>query len=126
MIQYFLVGNVGQSNFVQVVIKHKLIENIGAQHHGTWDGDDNIIIFIEQAFLFDERIQKSQATGFASDGTVANTGKTEVFVEAFAVELGDDAPRFIQPVVGNGIEKKTADFIQIGKIIGTEIPEEFG
>ena len=93
--KYLGVAEIGKPDIIQVVMFHKLIENIGTQNHCLGDINAYVSKPIEHPVSFHNSIQESQSTGFSTNGSFTDTRKTDVFVKSLPIELGNYTTGFI-------------------------------
>ena len=67
---------------IQIVGIHKLVEHIGTEHDGLGNGNTGILELFELGVMLHQIVDESQSAPFASQRTVADTGKVGVAVES--------------------------------------------
>ena len=86
MTQYLIVAGIAQSQLIQIISIHELIEYIGTQHHRLRDNHLSVLEFIELGMTFHHIIYESQATPFTSQRAVAYASEIRITVETVALE----------------------------------------
>ncbi len=52
--EYLVVGQVAQGHRVEIVVRHKLVEDVGAQHHGARYRDGGAAEVVADGILLDD------------------------------------------------------------------------
>ena len=107
-----------------MVLFHKFVKNIGAQNSGPRDGNDDVIIKIDQVVSFYHGIQECQTTCFPTDRPIADPGKIQIFIELVAVEFCNHTTAFVHPELPNGIIQIPPDLILVLKILDLKLSEK--
>ena len=104
VLQDFLVGNVGKCHFVQRIVLHELVKDVGTQHHGLGYLHRRILELIKVGATLDDVIEECQTSTFSTQGTFTNAGKLAITVEAVTMEDGNDSLVLHLSITDNGIE----------------------
>ena len=84
--EYLIVAGIAQSQLIQIISIHELIEYIGTQHHRLRYNHLSVLEFIELGMTFHHIIDESQATTLTSQRAVAYASKVRIAVETVALE----------------------------------------
>lgn len=125
IIQDFSIRQIRQSNFIEVVILHKFIENISTKDNSLRNAYRNIWEPVEESVSLDNRIQKRKPSGFPTDEYSPILVKLTYSSKFSRLNWAIIPLPLLSLLTGNGIKHKTADFIQIGKISRANIFKEF-
>ena len=106
--EYLLVGGVAQGYWIEVVGAHKLIEDVGAQHHGARNLHTHAIEIVELRILLDDAVDKRQASALAAQRALPDAGKVAVMVEAVALEHCHHAAVLHLAILHNKVEYQLA------------------
>ena len=117
MLQDFLVGRVAQGDGIEVVFLHKLVENVGTQHHRLWNLHAHTRKFVQIGMSLHNAVEKGQSATFSAQRTVADTRKMGVFVEPTAVEHGHDTQIFHVAILHDGIENNLPRRIHVLQLL---------
>ncbi len=104
--QNLLVRKIAQSDGVKVVVGHEIIKDVGTQHHCARYRNRNPVEVVAFGMLFDDRIDKRQATPFAAEGTLAYTCEIGIVVEPVLTELRHHPAVLHLAVFDDKVEKK--------------------
>ena len=102
--EYDVVGSVAQCYLVEVVGIHELVEDVGAEHHGSWYGHLNPRQLVHLRMSLYDVVEESQSTSFSSERSVANSCEVAVSVEFSPVEHSHDTDVFHLSVLHYGLE----------------------
>ena len=120
-----IIIDIAQCNGIQLVRLHKLVENIGTDHHGFGNGNGEIRVFQGRIPLH-HRPDKCQATPFAAQRTVTNAGEIAVFVESFFLVNRHDAGVLHAAVLHDQIENQLPGFVHIFIVAHIDMFQYFG
>ena len=102
------IGNIRQRRGIQPVHFHKLIEYVGTQHHGVGNANHRTLEVVAHWIVFDDGVDKRQATALATERALADARGITVAVEAVFVELCHHATVFHLAILHNQVEKQLA------------------
>ena len=119
-IEDLFVSAVAQSDRIELVGVHKLVEDVGTQHHRFRDHGRCREVFVSGEHSVDE----GKATSFASQRSVADAGEVAVLVEAFALEHSHYAVVLHLSVCHNGIEGDLAMGIDVLERVPSDVLQE--
>ena len=118
------VRRITKRNVIEIVLLHKLIEDIGAEHHGLRDLHGSTTEAVEVGMRLDDVVEKGQTTSFATKRTVADTRKVGVAVELATVEDCHDTEVFHVTILHDGIEDDLSVSIHILELMPRDMLEE--
>ena len=124
--QDLLVAAARHGNVVEAIFFHKFIKDVGTQNYRSRNVDDDVWEAVDEMVAFYHRVEESQAAGFATQRTLADARKGEVFIELLPTEFGNYAAPFVHSKLGNGFVKKASGFIQAVEIFGPHLLKKIG
>ena len=98
---------------VQVVLLHKLVEEIRTQHNRLRDVHLYARKAVKLWMPLDDVVEKGQSAAFSTQRAVANACEVGVAVELHAVEHGHNTDVFHVAVAHNGLENNLSVRIHI-------------
>ena len=111
---------------VQVVLLHKLVEEIRTQHNRLRDVHLYARKAVELWMPLDDVVEKGQSAAFSTQRAFTDTGKVGVLVEAVAFEHRHHALVLHAAVAHDGVEDDLAVGIEVLQLIPREGADEFG
>ena len=102
----FGVGDIGKRQRIERVSLHKLVEHIGAKHHGVWDANHHAFKIVAHRVVFDHRIDKCQSPTLTAKATLTDTCKIAISVETVFVKFRHHAPVFHFSIFHDEVEKE--------------------
>ena len=124
MLQKLLVGCIAQGNTPEVVLVHKLVEEIGTEHNGLWYLHRGILKMVQLRMALDNIVEESQTTTFTTQRTITNTGKVGKAVELQTVEHSHHTNILHATVLNDGIEDNLSVGIQVLQFVPRHRLEE--
>ena len=106
MLKDFFVRGVAESDGVEPVALHELVENVSTQHHCAGDGDGDSVEVVADRIFLDYGVDESQAAPLASERTLSDSREVRIVVEAVFLENRHHAAVFHLPVFHNQVEEK--------------------
>ena len=123
--QNLLIRHVGQSELVEVVGIHELVEHVRAEHHCFRDHHIGIVESVQVGMLHDDMVQESQPAPLSAKGTITDTGEIAVTVETVALEHGHHALVLHPTIAHDGIENNLAMGIHVLQRAPRNVFEKF-
>jgi len=99
------VGGVAQSEGIEAVLGHELVEDVRAEHHRARDGYGESVEIVADGILLDDAVHECQAAAFAAETPLPYTGEIGVMVEAVLLEDGHHAAVLHLAVLDDEVEK---------------------
>ncbi len=124
VLQNCLVGGIAECYLVQVVGVHKLVEDVGTEHHRLGDADLYIFELTELRVGLYYVVEECQTSTLPSQRAVTDTGKVAVGIELTAVEDCHDANVLHAAVLHYGVEDNLAVHINILQLMPRDGLEE--
>ena len=110
VLQYLLVAGVAQCYCPQVVLLHKLVEEVGTQHHRLCYLHLRLLKLVQFWVALYYLVEECQTAAFASQRALADTGKVGVAVKLQSVEHCYHTYVLHTSVLHDGIE----DYLSVG------------
>ena len=120
------VVDIRQSQLVEIVRLHELLEKIGAEHHRFGDHDGGVVETVDFGVVFHQIVDEGQTASLAAERTFADAGEIGVPVEAIAAEHGDHAAVLHQTVLHNGFKDDAAMRIEVAQFFPRELFHKLG
>ena len=122
-LEYVVVAEVAEGYAVEVVGVHELIEDVGAEHEGLGYEEGG---WGFAAVLHDHSVEKGEASAFAAERSVSNSGEVAVLVESVALEYGDYALVLHATVCDDGFEDDLAVGVDVLELVPGDAFEYLG
>ena len=107
-----LIIHITQSDRIQFVCLHKLIEDIRTDHDRLRNGHCKMFVF-QLRITLHHRSDKRKASSFSSQRTVSDTGEVAVLVKAFLLVDRNDTGILHPPVLYDQVENQLPRLIHI-------------
>ena len=107
--QNLLVRSIAQRQRIEVVLLHKLVEHIGAEHHSVGNGDCDAVKVVTLRVTLDNRVDKRQAAPFTAQTALADAREIAVFVKTVGAEVGHQTAVFHQAIFHNQVAEQPLD-----------------
>ena len=104
MLQYLVVRGVAQGNMIEVVLVHKLVEDISAEHHRARYAHRHSGKLVELRMLLYHIVEECQSPTLTAERTVADAGEVAVGVKLSAVEHCHHSDVLHVAILHNGVE----------------------
>ena len=122
--QYLFVRGITQGNGIELVLLHKLIEEVGTQHHGAGNTHTDALKTIELRMALDDIVEECQSAALASERPFANACKMAVRVELATVEHCHHADVLHAAILHNGIKDNLSVLVHILQLMPCHMFQE--
>ena len=119
----FRIAYVRTYDILQSVFHYETVEPVGRDDYGPGHGNPHVLPFVVQVVFVQYVVQKGQTPGFASEGTVSQTGETDGVVIAFVVETCYDSNALIHTEIVNHSYIGLPYAFNIAEFIDGKFPE---
>ena len=124
MLQDLFVGSIAESNGIEIVLLHELIEEVGTEYDGLRNRHLSILVLVQLCMPLDDIIEESQATTLATQRTVANTGEMAIGIELQTVEYSHHADVLHAAILYDGVEDNLTVGIDILQFMPGDMLQE--
>ena len=124
MFQYLLVRGVAQCYGVEIILLHKLIEEVGTQHHRLRDHHWSMLVFVEFRITFYHLVKECQTSTLSSQRALSDTCEVCVAVVFQAVEHSHHSDVLHPSVLHYGVEDDLSVGIHILELMPCYVFQE--
>ena len=124
VLQDFLVGGIAQGYGVEVVLLHKLVEEVGTEHDGLRYRHLGTLVLVQLGVALDDAVEEGQAAALAAERAFADAGEVGITVELQAVEDGHHADVLHAAVLHDGVEDNLAVGVNVLQLMPRDVFQE--
>ena len=124
VLQNLLVRCITQSDGIEIILLHELVEEVGTQYHGLRNRDLCMFILVEFRMTLDNIVEEGEATAFATQGTLTDTGEMAVGIELHTVKDSHDTDILHTTILHDRIENDLTVGIDIFEFMPGNVFQE--
>ena len=124
MFQNLVVGCIAESYRVKVVLLHKLIKEVGAEHNGLGDCHLSILVAVKFRMTLDDIVKKCQTTSFTAERALADTCEVTISIKLHAIEYSHHTDVLHTTILHDGIEDNLSVSIDILEFMPGNVLQE--
>ena len=121
-----IIIGIRKSYLIQIVAIHKLVKDIGTEHHCLRNGDTGILKLLKFRMPLHHIVNESQTTAFSTQRAITDTGKIGITVKTVALENGNHSLILHLAVFHNGFKDDPPVSVHILKTVPSDRFKKFG